>query len=154
MTGIEETVNELVEALNKRKKYLQQIKTLAQQQKNALEKEDLQEISSVLVAREQVMKEVDALDTGDGRAKAFMQTFVGSDEPEEVPPSEALRIAGEIESLIREIQSIDRSNLAMAEQAKEDLGRELQKISDHRKSRQLYKREGKGIFGAFINKRG
>lgn len=154
MTSREEAVSKLVVELNKRKKYLQQIKKLAQQQSFALEKDDPEEIFSVLNARECIIEEVDALDAEDGRAAEFLKSAVGDGKFQAAATQEALDIVMEIENLIGEIQSIDSENLIVAKKIRGDLGRRLQDISNHRKSQKLYKGEGKRISGAFLNKRG
>lgn len=153
MTSMEEAVNQLVAELNKKKRYLQQLKTLAQKQSAALEKEDPAELSGFLEARGQIVSELKALDAKDGRASEFFMSASGNGNPQTAPPQEALGIVGEIESLIREIQAIDKENLAVATEQRDELKKGLQDIGNHRKSQKLYMRKGKGISGAFLNKR-
>lgn len=152
MDSLDEAVSELVSQLNKRKKYFQQIKQLAQKQGSALAlaKEDPEVLVGLLETRGRIMTEVDALDAADRGTADFLQSFSAAGKLDASP--EALKAAAEIAQLIDEIQTIDRQNLAAASQIREDLRQGLQDISRHRRSRQLYKKEGKSIKGAFINK--
>lgn len=150
MTSLDEAVNELVAELHKRKKYLQQIKKLAQKQKVVLESENPQEVSGVLEARGKIMTEVDALDAEDGRASEFLHSVVGKGETE--GPEEALGVAREIEELVSEIQSIDKENMDIAAGISDDLRKGLQDIGNHRRSREVYTGGSKKITGAFVNK--
>lgn len=152
MTSMEEAVSGLVAALTKKKQYLQQIKSLAQKQSAALDRDDPEELSIVLEAREGVIEEVQALDAEEAEAARFLRAAVSEEKVRTKAPIDALEIVGDIEELIREIQAIDSKNLTDAEKIREDLRSRLQDISNHRKSQKLYKGEGKGISGAFLNK--
>lgn len=151
MTDFDETVNKIVAELKKRKAYLEQIKTLAEKQQAALEKADSEEITRILEARGSVMKEVDALNASKSGTEDSIAGECPPSRPDQYP--DAFGIVREIEELIRDIQSIDSRNLENAQRLRDDLRKRLQEVSDHRKSRELYKGEGKGISGAFVNKR-
>lgn len=151
MTSIEKAANELVAELRKRKEYLEKIRTLAQKQQAALEKADVEEVSGILEARGRSMLEVDALDASGVKTSELLQT--AADCPAGDGCSEALVISKEIENLIKDIQSMDSRNMEAARGLCDDLRKSVQEVSRHRKSRELYKGEGKGISGAFVNKR-
>lgn len=155
MTSMDEAVQQLVEQLTKRKRYLHEIKALAQQQKGAIAESRQEELVDLLEAREQLMAQVDALDKADqGSALQLIRT--AGEEKQGVPfrgvPPEALTVVGEIKTIIGEIQSLDGENMASAREQQAELRRQLEGINKHRRSKELYTGEGKSITGAFLNK--
>lgn len=155
MTSMDEAVENLVEQLTKRKRYLHQIKALAQQQKGAIAESKQEELLELLKEREQIMAKVDALDRADeGSTLQFIKT-AGEEKQQgsfrDLPP-EALAVAGEIKTIIGEIQSLDGENIAAAREQQAELRRQLEGINNHRRSKELYTGEGKSLTGAFLNK--
>lgn len=153
---MDDAVHELVEQLTKRKRYLQQIRALAQQQQGALAGNSQEELLRLLEAREQIMSEVDALDSGDGQAMKFLKSSSGLSQEAEAANDglspEAYAVVTEIKSIIGDIYALDGENIASARQMQDELRRQLEGINKHRRSKELYKGEGKSITGAFINK--
>ena len=154
MTSMDEAVHELVEQLTKRKRYLQEIRTLAQRQKMAIARKNQEELLQLLEERKQIISQVNALDAADNRALEFFRSGGKSLQraAPDGPPEEVLAVARDIKSIASEILSLDEENIASARHLQNDLRMHLDGINKHRRSKKLYQGDGKKITGALINK--
>ena len=144
MTSMDEAVHELVEQLTKRKRYLQEIRTLAQRQKMAIARKNQEELLQLLEERKQIISQVNALDAADNRALEFIRSV---EDPRRGLPR---RCAGGgpccckgDQSIASEILSLDEENIASARHLQNDLRMHLDGINKHRRSKKLYQGDGK-----------